>query len=414
VDQRRTRIFYGWYVVVACFVVNFIVFGISVNTFTVFVKPIEQDLGWSRKAVSMGLSLAIVTMGIAAPFMGRVIDRMGARLVMAAGAGVMGVVFFILSRTQSLLSFYSCYAIGGLCQAAATTIPISLVISNWFNVKRGTALGLAMTGTGLGGMLMVPVMTWIVVNWGWRTSYFVGGCIILVVVPLNLLLIRTRPSEKGLLPDGATVLEGESAEDTGLTVQEALKTRSFWLIGCMMLLFGTAWSGIGVHLMAYLTDIGHSERVASLAIGIMLGLTIAGKVGMGWIVDSWGIRGAVGVTFAMVSLGMILLMKADTAAMAYASVIVYGFAVGAPLLINPAITAQCMGLRQFGTLFGILMFLQTPGLAAGPILAGAIYDARGSYLWAFVLSIVLVLAAGLCGLMTRNETVVEPTGIEAG
>ena len=411
-DQERAGIFYGWYIVAACFLVNFIVFGLAVNTFTVYVKPIEHDLGWSRKAISAAVSLSIVTMGVAAPFIGRIIDRIGARSVMSVGAGVVGVVALFLSKTKSLLLFFSLFAIAGIGQAAATIIPISLVISNWFTLKRGRALGLAMTGTGLGGMLMVPVVTWIVVNYGWRTSFFVGGCIILLVIPINLLLIRTRPSEKGLLPDGGIVGDSEPEEVIGLTVQEALRSRSFWLIGLMMFLYGMAWSGIGIHLMAYLTDVGHSERVASLVVGIMLGLTVGGKIAMGWVADSWGIRVAVAVTFGMVISGIFLLMGANALAMAYAFAVVYGFAVGAPLLINPAITAQCMGLKHFGTVFGILISDATPGLALGPILIGAIYDSTGSYIWGFVLSIVLVFAAGLCGLMTRKETIMATIGVE--
>jgi sugar phosphate permease len=412
VEQGRAGIFYGWYIVAACFLVNFIVFGLSVNTFTVYVKPIEADLGWSRKAISGAVAIGALTMGMAAPFVGGLIDRMGARRVMAAGATVIGSVALLLSKAQSLPYFLALNALGGVGQAAATVIPISLVISNWFNVKRGRALGLAMTGTGLGGMLMVPVVTWIVVNWGWRTSYFVGGCIILLVVPLNLLLIRTRPAEKGLLPDGGIVSESYPEEVNGLTVQEAMRTRSFWLIGFMMLLYGMAWSGIAVHLMAYLTDVGHSERVASLVVGIMLGLTVGGKIAMGWVADYWGIRLAVALTFGMVISGIFLLMGANATVMAYAFAVVYGFAVGAPLLINPAITAQCMGLRHFGTLFGILTLFATPGLAMGPILIGAIYDSTGSYISGFVLSIALVLLGGLCGLKTRKEAVTETIRVE--
>jgi len=403
-DQGRGGIFYGWYMVAVCFVVNFFIFGISVNTFTVYVKPIELDLGWSRGQISFAMMLAPIAMGIAAPFIGRLIDRVGARFVMAAGAAMVGVGSLLLAKTQSLTYFYVIYAIAGIGQGCATIIPISFVISNWFDVKRGRALGIVMTGTGLGAMVMVPVTTWIVVNWSWRTSFFIMGWIMLLVVPLELLFIRTRPSDMGLLPDGGIVSEGEPKEIGGISVSEAVKTKSFWLIGAMMLLSGLVAMGIGVHLMAYLTDIGHSEGTAAFIIFIISGLTVIGKLGMGQIADHWGVRRAVVLAFAVIIAGILLLMRAQAFPVACIFAVVYGFAIGAPLLINPSLTAECMGLKSFGTIFGILTLLNTFGVGVGAVLTGVVFDKTGSYMPAFQLFIALLAIAGICGVLARRET----------
>jgi MFS family permease len=399
------RVFYGWYIVAVCFVVNFVVFGISVNTFTVYVKPIQTDLGWSRGQISLAISLGAVAMGMGAPFIGRLIDRTGARLAMATGAGVIGLCTILLSRSQSLPYFYAIFVVSGLGQGLATIIPISLVISNWFSAKRGKALGMAMTGTGLGAMVMVPVTTWIVVNWGWRTSYLVMGCIILLMVPLNLLFIRTRPSDMGLLPDGGRVAPEEPLSTIGLAVPEALRTQAFWLIGIMMVLAGLVAMGVGVHLMPYLTDVGHSESRASLIIAIISGMTVVGKIGMGFITDRWGVRPAVALAFGLILVGILLLMGAGGLSVAFTFAIVYGFAIGAPLVVNPALTAERLGLKHFGAVFGILT-----GVALGAVLTGFIYDAAGSYMPAFLLFTALTAVAGLCGVMARralNGDVVE-------
>ena len=164
------RVFHGWYIVAVCWVVNFFVFGIAINTFTVYVKPIQADLGWSRGQISLAILFAGVAMGLGAASIGRVIDRAGARVPMAAGAAVVGLCTILLSRAQSLPYFYAFFVASGIGLGAATIPPISLVISNWFSAMRGKALGIAMTGTGLGAMVMVPVTSWIVVHWGWRTS----------------------------------------------------------------------------------------------------------------------------------------------------------------------------------------------------------------------------------------------------
>jgi MFS family permease len=396
------RIFYGWYIVAFCFVVNFIVFGISVNTFTVYVKPIQTDLGWSRGEISLAISLAAFALGLGAPFIGRLIDRTGARLVMATGAAVIGVCFILLSRAQSLPYFYTVFVVSGIGQGAATIIPISLVISNWFSVKRGKALGAAMTGTGLGAMVMVPVSTWIVVHWGWRTSYAIMGCIILLMVPLNLLLIRTRPSDMGLLPDGGLDAPEEPVSAEGLNVPEALRTQAFWMIGAMMVLAGLVAMGVGVHLMPYLTDIGHTESRASLIIAVISGMTFLGKLGLGFIADRWGVRPAVALAFGLILLGILLLMGAEWLLVAFIFAIVYGFGIGAPLVVNPALTAERLGLKHFGAVFGILTLLNTGGVALGAVLTGFIYDAAGSYIPALLLFVALTAVAGLCGVMARR------------
>jgi MFS family permease len=408
VSQERGGIFYGWYIVAVCFVVNFFVFGISVNTFTVYVTPIEESMGWTRDQVTLAMGLAPIAMALAAPFMGRFIDRFGAKVVMAAGAFVIGVSSMLLAKTESRLYFYIVYSIAGVGQAGATIIPISLVISNWFDVKRGRALGIVMTGTGLGASVMVPVTTKIVESWNWRVSYFVMGLIILLMIPLVLLFVRTRPSDMGLHPDGEEHALATPKQLIGSTIAEAVKTKTFWLIGAMMALSGFVAMGIGVNLMPYLQkESGHKGMIAAGIISIISIFTVIGKVGIGAISDRWGIRKAVLLAFTIIVIGIILMMGAKAILVAIAFAVVYGFAIGAPLLINPALTADCFGLKHFGGIFGILTMLNTVGVAMGAVLLSVLYVKSGSYMPVFLLSIVLMAVAGLAGFMTRHEVAAE-------
>lgn len=393
-------VFYGWWIVATCFVVNFIVFGISVNTFTVYLKPIEADLGWSRGEISLALTLAALAMGAGAPIIGRLIDRTGARSIMAVGATIVGGSTVLLASTQSLGFFYAAFVISGLGQAAATLIPVSLVISNWFHAQRARALAIAMTGTGLGMMVMVPVTNWIVSNWGWRTSFRIMGCAILATVPLTVLLIRTRPAEMNLSPDGGDIGSAEAAPaSAGLTLPEAIRTRAFWLIGSMMLFAGLLAMGVGVHLMPYLTDIGYPAATAALFISGIAAFTVIGKLGMGFLADRWGIRQAVVLTYALILVGILLLIGAGNFAVACGFAVVWGCVIGAPLILNPTLAADCLGLRSFGALFGVLTLLNTAGVAVGAVVSGVIYDTSGSYVPAFILFGVLSAVAGVCGAL---------------
>ncbi len=395
-------VYYGWYLVAVCFIINFLVLGISMHSFTVYVGPLEAEFGWTRRAISAAMALGTVGAALAAPLVGRLIDRVGARFVMAAGASLLGVVALLLPRTDSLPYFYALYGIAGVGQSAATVVPISVVISHWFKARRGRALGIVMTGTGLGAMLTVPLTTWIVVNWGWRTSYLVGGCIILSMVPLSLLFVRTRPAEKGLLPDGGIVSEAEPEENEGLTLPEAIRTASFWLIAVMMFLHSLATMGILIHLMPYLTDVGHLAGTAAMVISIYGGMTVIGKIGIGFVTDRVGVRTALAVTYVLLVAGVLLLMGSTTSWVAWLFAVAFGFSAGAPLVINPALTAICLGLRHFGAVFGVLTLVGTIGVGTGAFLTGAIYDTAGSYTPAFALYIFLLLVAALCGFRARE------------
>ena len=401
--QSDGRIFYGWWVVATCFVVNFIVFGISVNTFTVYMKPIEADLGWSRAQISLALTFAALAMGAGAPLIGRLIDRSGARATMAAGAAVVGVSSVLLASAHSLGFFYAVFIVSGLGQGGATVIPISLVIANWFEAQRAKALGIAMTGTGLGMMVMVPVTSWIVSTWGWRISFRIMGCVILATVPLTLLLIRTRPADMNLLPDGDMGSDVAPAAAGGLTLPEAVRTPAFWLIGAMMLLIGLVAVGVGVHLMPYLTDIGHPSTTAALLISVIAAFTVIGKLGVGYLADRWGTRPAIGLAFSGIAIGVLLLMGAGSFAAACCFAVVWGFVVGAPLLLNPALAADCLGLKSFGAVFGALTLLNTVGVAAGAVISGVIYDSACTYFPAFVLFAALTAVAGTCGVLARRS-----------
>ncbi len=408
--EGETKIFYGWYMVAICFVVNFIVFGISVNTFTVYVKPIVTDMGWSRAKFSFGMTLAALAMGFVAPLIGRLIDRTGARITMAVGAFIIGMCTIILSKAQSLEQFYLLYMISGAGQAATTLIPISLVISNWFELKRGRALGIVMTGTGLGAMVMVPVTSWIVVNYGWRTSYLIMGGIILSMAPFCLIFIRTSPSEMGLKPDGGTVVaHTDTHRLEGFTVKEAFTSISFWLIAAMMFILGLVGMGIGLHTMPYLTDIGHTEIMAGIIISIISLMTVFGKIGMGFLADHLGIRKVIILTCALIIVGILILMHAKVLFIAVIFALIYGLAIGAPLLINPALTADCFGLAFFGSIFGILSLFNIIGAGIGASLTGAIFDSTKSYMPAFWIFIIMIAIAGFCGVMGRRAAVTHAT-----
>jgi MFS family permease len=157
-----------------------------------------------------------------------------------------------------------------------------------------------------------------------------------------------------------------------------------------------------------LTDIGHAESTASWIIAIISGMTFLGKISLGSIADRWGVRPTVALAFGLILAGLLLLTGARALPVAFAFAIVYGFGIGAPLVLNPALTAECLGLKHFGAVFGILTLFTTGGAAVGAVLTGFIYDAAGTYIPALLLFVALTAVAGLCGMTARRGLSTEP------
>jgi MFS family permease len=174
-----------------------------------------------------------------------------------------------------------------------------------------------------------------------------------------------------------------------------------------MFIFALVAMGIGIHMMPYLTDLGHTEAMAAGIVAAISGMTVLGKIAMGLIADRWGIRKVVALTCATIIAGILLLLRARDVQTAFVFAGIYGFAIGAPLVINPSLTAQCLGLAHFGAIFGILILLSTLGAAIGAVLTGTIYDMWNSYVPAFALYIILTGAAVACGMMARKAREVE-------
>ncbi|GAF98589.1 unnamed protein product, partial [marine sediment metagenome] len=242
----RFNIFYGWRIVAVGFVSLLFAGGIGYYTFSAFIIPISDDFGWSRAEISLAMTVASLV-GLAAPLVGTWVDRYGARRVMAAGALITGGAFALIGFSTSIWYFYAFYFFMALGQLGALNIPIARVVSSWFDKKRGLAIGITLSGFGIGGLTMLPLASYLISVLGWRMAYHILGLIILIVLaPLSMLVIRERPAEMDLSPDGKTSdemrtktpLTDELQASATWTLSSALRTKAFWLItGALSLTF---------------------------------------------------------------------------------------------------------------------------------------------------------------------------------
>jgi len=387
----------AWLVVAACFATLFFVFGSGYNTAGVFVTPLVGEFGWSRVQVSMLQTTVALAAGLVVPIAGWLLDRIEARIVMVAGAAVAGAGFLLASRAGGLGTMVTAYAVVGAGLGASTLLPVPVVVANWFHERRGLALGLAMSGTSTGGMVMTIVADRTVRAGGWRLGYLVLAIpIVAVVLPAIVALVRTRP------PGASRDVAAAARALPGLEVADAVRMRSFWLIGVAQLAFAFAASGTNLHAIPYFIASGWAPARAALCMSLVLGIAGAGKLLMGALADRVGSRWALATNSALCAVGTTALLFAGTTGGMAAFVAVYGLTIGAPLTLVPLLTADALGLRRFGSLAGLIGLFNVSGAALGPVVAGRTIDVTQGYARAFELAAVAHLLAAVAAIGCRS------------
>jgi MFS family permease len=411
---RKPRIFYGYWLVFVTFVLLFLVIGCGSFAFSLFVTPLQQELGWGRGQIMAGFTIFFVTMGVVSPLVGRLVDRYGARPVIPVGAVVMGLGFVVVSRMSDLYLFYLGYVLIGMGGAGMGQVPCSAIVSHWFKKRRGTAIGFMAAGVGAGGVL-APLISNIISDQGFRAAYFAMAVIIwVVVIPLGAIVVRTRPSEMGMYPDGERIPTGAlnvtAAAVPGISLRTAMGTRTFWLIVISFITGCFASMGLTQAPVPHLQDIGFPIQTAAAGLSaIGIGSAI-GKIGFGWLCDKMQPSRAWALGQAMMAASVLILLSIDaqsSVALIWAYSLLVGLGMGAWLPTLSILTSRNFGLAFYGAIFGALNLAQSMGTATGPFFAGLMYDATGTYYWAFIV-FGLMFLIGIPVILLVKKPAVAP------
>jgi len=410
----KPKLFYGWWIVAVSLVVLLITLGLGYYSFGVFFKPLVAEFGWSRATVSGAMSVFLLAWGLACPLVGRLTDRYGPRRLMVLGTIALGISFCLLSLTSALWQLYLLYACAGAASATCSEIPVSTAVSNWFRKKRGIAMGIAASGIGFGGLLLVPSVNFLILNSGWQATYFVMGLITWVVLlPLIITIMRTRPQEIGLLPNGEKDLERTGVSESLLQQNSAdsgknsnlnngstavlLKTKELWLIGFAFSLVSFGIIGIVIHEVPFIVDMGIPLATAAIMLGVTAGIGVVGKLSFGYFADRLSPKWVTLACIALQAGGVVILMQSRNLGMVWAFVIVFAFASGGMNTLRPLMIGEFFGIDSFGRTFGLTELMRRFGAAAGPFMAGYIFDITGSYHYAFI-SIIAAYLTGMVAL----------------
>lgn len=399
----KNTVFYGWWVIVASVLGMIVSQGpVLVFTFGIFMNPMAAEFNWNRSQISMALTVAILCAAFVTPLVGRLIDRYGAREVaipalLLFGLGVMSLALL----PANLVVFYLWFCLVGVLSAGGTPTPYAKIVTSWFVRKRGLALGLSMSGIGLGAALMPMLAQQAVTAFGWRGAYVVIGLVIILASGLIAWKLRNHPADLGLFADNDTNnrLRGQANEEPGYNAGQALRSRTFWLISATFFLAALVVNGCAVHLIPLLTDrgvpAGEAAQIASAA-GIAL---ILGRVGAGWLLDHVF---APYLTVAFLCgplIGIALLYQGAVGSEAMLCAGLIGLGIGAEVDLISYLTARYFGLRAFGEIYGYLFGVFCLGTASGPLLMGGGQAMLGTYdpiLLAFLVCLLLACVLILC------------------
>jgi sugar phosphate permease len=408
--DRNRGIFYGVWVVAACFVLLFLFAGAGFYSFSIFIKPLESDFGWSRSAISAAMSLYMILHGVTGPFVGHAVDVYGPKKVTTLFAALSGAAFILVSFTHSLWYFYLAYALLSLATTGIGFIPVSSVLTRWFVKRRGTAIGFAMVGISLGGFVLAPVVGLIIDQFGWRTAFvFLGLLVWVLALPVTLFVMKGSPAEIGLLPDGDAPggeaapepharpahADSSPAAQEGWPLRAAVRTRAFFWIATTFFLGPVAQMGMLQHQFPLLVDAGISEAMAPTAVGVTAGLGGLGKLSFGRISEVLPFHYAVMLCFGLQALGVLVLFNADGIIMVWTYVAIFGFAMGGVIVLLPLVVGHFFGLTAFGVIMGTVSLILALGNSSGALISGMIYDFFGSYDYAMIAYVCLYLVAAI-------------------
>src|SRR3954469_25415378 len=392
------RVFYGWWIVLAAFLNLFFSVGIIYYGFPVFYPSMVDSLGFTRAQLTQGFLLGFVVAGLVFGLLaGVLIERLGSRQVIRIGIWCVGLPLILMGSMTRLWQYYVLCIAEVVGYVLTGPIPNQVLVSNWFRLKRGRAMGIAYLGLGLGGAVSPLLINGLIQSFGWRHAFRIIGTLILIVLfPVSQWITRSSPRDLDLLPDGvpptAAADQPASSVRASMSVARAMRSRNFWLIvtGCTFTI--GAIGSVAQHLILFLTGEGYSLAAASRVSSALLVASLAGRVIVGYFADRYSRKNVMALFYLALAVAIPLLFVASRPGTVWAFALLFGFAMGADYMLIPLVTADCFGLSALGKLLSLIIMGYSLGQWFAPWLTGRIFDTYHTYDLAWI---IMSLAAAL-------------------
>ncbi|MBI2847735.1 MAG: MFS transporter [Chloroflexi bacterium] len=404
--KRKGKIFYGWWVLIACALIQFYFGGTFFRGFTALFNPIAEEFNWSYAVISLAFSFRGFESGIITPVLGFLVDRVGSKRLLLAGSIIMGLGFVLLSRIQSLWAFYAVFLLLGTGFSFTGGVVTMAAVAQWFRKRRTLAMGILTAGFGAAGML-VPAVVWLIdlTRWQEAVLIFAAGSF-LVALPLSLLVKRAPIEESQAyddkVPHGATAPPVTNQTAMGRT-REVLKTKSFWLLSLAVMFGALAGQAIMVHQIPHMVDVGITRQTAGLMAIVFSVSDMGARLLIGWLGDIFDKK----LTFIIVAFikaaGVLAFALSSSPAQFVPSMVLLGIGFGGLIPLRPVLQIEFFGMRSFASIQGLMMIFVTVGGILSPPFAGLMFDRFQTYRLAFIiLSVVTALAIPTMMLLKRG------------
>lgn len=388
---EKHNIFYGWVVVACGILVMAVAYGIVCNCFSLYVKPVTEELGFTRQSFNVCVTITNVVFMLLSLFAGKIFSKIKVLTLMKISCIVLPAAYFCYSLCTELWMFYVVALLTGTTSALLTFLPFTLLIANWFDEKRGFAIGMTFMGSGVGGMLFNTLGGGWMESMGWQwASVIMAACIAVVAIPVVFLVLKEKPADVGLAPLGAGGAQKTAAPAYGIDFKTALRMPGFWATTAFALFIGFAATTLSNTIVPHLSDVGFSARHASTIMSIYMGCLAVCKILLGTMYDKLGMKKATVIASLMVVVGLTgLLLGANLWAHI---LVVAGAALGCAVgtVAYPNLTQAAFGTVAYATIYGIVNAANSLSNSVAPLYYSAIYDATGSYNIALITGIVLV------------------------
>ena len=412
---QKPTIFYGWWVVAACFVSMLFAGGATFYALPVFLKPLAQEFGWGRGEISAGISIAFISEIIGAPIIGGLTTRYGARAVMIPAAVVGGLALLLLFWLTELWQFYGLRFLMGFGLVGLAFVPVSVTVFRWFRSNRGRALGIVLTGFPLGGLIFTPATAFLIGKLGWQMTFaLLGLSIWAILLPVLVFVLRNDPEDLGILPAGAAAeaesgtIGSTSTADRDMSLGKVVRTSSFWVFMAIYFLAYASVISMLVHQFPHVTDLGYGPETAGVMVSAVLGISAIGGLFFGWASDRLDGRFLAAICLIMGAVGVLLLAQPASLWLLCGYVVFFGLAYGGMEPVIAVVVRQTFGTKVYGVVFGFCQSVLCVGGVVGGTALGYVHDATLSYQWGFVMAAVgFTLSAGLMFCIRSTATAIS-------
>ena len=399
------RIYYGWWIVFACFFIALYVSCVVFFGITAFFEPLVTEFGWSYTQISFATSLRGMEMGIFAPFIGFLVDRFGSRKLIFSGIVITGLGLILLAFTCSLSMFYASFILLAFGAGGCTSVVTMTAVVNWFDKNAGRALGIMSSGFGASG-LMIPLIVWLIDAYGWRTALiFLALGAWVIGIPLSLV-IRNKPNDDCCrVPKKPE--EAITSYNTGeIGFKEAIKDKMFLLLNLVEFFRFMTLSAVVLHIMPYLSSVGISRQTAGMVAAAIPLCSIIGRIGLGWLGDLLDKRFVLAAACGLMSFGMVSLCYVTNEWFLYLFLLLFSPGFGGLTVLRGSILRDYYGKKSFGKMIGILMGSASIGGIIGPTLTGWVFDTMKSYysIWLAFSALTFVMMLTTLTIKPRPKT----------